>query len=77
MREYLYQALASPLGIELISDDVERCIQKLQQARRDSGDPDLKLLVIMRGRRRTDSVWIGKKEVPQNMQNNEVPREET
>lgn len=56
--EMLYAALASPLGIELRSSNVELLKQRLYRARRNAADP---LLDTLQFRTRPDNLlWIVK-----------------
>ena len=61
--ELLYQALHSPLGIEIRSDDVPNALFRLYAARRNSGDPDLDRLQM---RRQPDPslIWIVRGKAP-------------
>lgn len=59
--EILYQALGSPIGIEVSAPDVAFAIQKLYKARRDSGDPDLDCLQFRRcPQAPEEKIWIVK-----------------
>jgi hypothetical protein len=59
--EYLYQALASPIGIVLEVSDVGIAQQRLYKARRDSGDPELDRLQLRRSPFLPESeLWVVK-----------------
>jgi len=61
----LYQALASPAGVVLAVTDFQACQQKLYQARKRSGDPDLAGLQFRRSPTSPDSeLWIVKGAAP-------------
>lgn len=61
--EVLYEALASPLGIVLLVDDVERARQTLYRLRREAADPDLQQLALAPSPEApTTELWIIKKD---------------
>ena len=61
--EYWYTALHSPLGVVLAVSDVPRAIQKLYQARQQSGDPELSGLSIRKSPLLPDEeVWLVKQQ---------------
>ncbi len=59
--EILYQALGSPIGIEVTAPDVAFAIQKLYAAKRQAGDPDLDCLQFRRcPQAPNERIWIVK-----------------
>lgn len=44
--EFLYMAMDSPLGICLVTDNMVRANQRLNKAKRESGDPSLDVIQI-------------------------------
>lgn len=61
--EYWYQALRSKYGLRLSSTTVEATRVKLYAARRESGDPALDALVIIRPAATPGELWIIHKEI--------------
>lgn len=62
MRELLYQALASDLGIVVETNDVERTRAKLYAARREANDPALEILSFTPSRTSPETqLWIVKR----------------
>jgi hypothetical protein len=58
----LYQALGTDKGIEIETDNVQLCVQKLHAARRKANDEALEDLVIAISRTDpTSKVWIIRK----------------
>lgn len=59
----LYQALSSPLGVCVFTDDPERLRQKLYATRRDLGDPALDCLSFqVSPTNPSDNLWVTKRE---------------
>lgn len=61
MLEHWYQALRSPAGVCLRTDDFEATRQKLYKARREVLDPDLDGLSIVQSPTDSNELWIVKK----------------
>lgn len=62
--EVLYEALASPYGIVLLVDDVERARQRLYALRREASDADLQQLALVPSPQAPNELWIIKKAKP-------------
>lgn len=62
--EFLYEALASPFGIVVLVDDVERARQTLYRLRREANDPDLQQLALVPSTQVPNELWIVKKAKP-------------
>jgi hypothetical protein len=58
---YWYQALASPLGIELVTSDVEGTRSRLYTARRDAKDTDLDKIAICVSPFDPTKLWLVKR----------------
>lgn len=58
MLHFWYQAAASDFGIVLVTEDVQRLIQKLYAARRASGDESLKALSLIQSPIDSSHLWI-------------------
>lgn len=65
MLEYLYQALASPIGIVLHVSDFNLARQRLYQARASAADPALAGLQFRASRVDPQELWIVKGQVPE------------
>lgn len=61
MLHYLYQALSSPLGIVLTSDDPERLRAKLYALKREASDPALDALQFSISPTDSTQLWIVRK----------------
>jgi len=61
MIEHLYAALASPLGIILETDDIERLRQRLYAVRKSLADPALDNLSLVQSPLDPNHLWIVKR----------------
>lgn len=69
MKEYFAQAMVTPCGIAINTDDVPATIQKLHAVRRELADPALRQIIISPSRENPSTqVFLMKKPEP-----NEVP----
>jgi len=58
---YWYQALASPLGIELVCSDVDSMRSRLYSARTEAQDTDLEKVAICHSPFDPQRLWMVKK----------------
>lgn len=59
--QLLYMALASPHGIAIYTDNLDRALQRLYTARRKAHDPSLSILQFRRSPTRPDcEIWVTK-----------------
>lgn len=58
----LYQALAEPIGLAVESDNVPLAVQRLQKAKRESGDPKLSVIQIRPAPKgEAGEIWLTRK----------------
>lgn len=62
--EYLYDALRSPRGIVLRTNDVERLRAKLYATRKETLDPDLEVLSFIPSPTDPSELWLVRKGAP-------------
>ena len=61
--EMWYEALRSPYGIAIATDDIDRARAKLYEARRLADDPELDALAVTISPTVTSQLWIIHKEI--------------